>query len=248
MSDSKICPACSATLPAAAAFCTTCGQAQAGLGPNPAPGHLGQGAPLTSPLAPRWQIPDAPPPVGSWSGQDPTDAWAPGASHPLPPVSAPAPADDGHGSLIGGILALLGGIFVLIGLFTPWIGGNVGGDTLTGWGLTPGDNGLSLPNDQILLFSSKDPFALLLLGIAGMLIGVLLISGRSRALIRTAGAAVGAAILILLAVDWITMSRLVSDKAPSTFQLAAQPGFYLAIGGGLLIGISSILSFRKAPV
>lgn len=109
MTDTTTCPTCSATLPAAAAFCTNCGArlgAATTAPPPPVDPTRVDGPPLTDatqafpappapPIAPPPPpIAPPPPPTGSsapWQpAADPAGPWSEPATAPTPPADAPA--------------------------------------------------------------------------------------------------------------------------------------------------------------
>lgn len=291
MSDTTTCPSCSATLPAGAVFCTTCGTrlspapetpvadatrvdnpglhdttqvyspppaapdapwqpADAATPPPPPPGPppapAGWGAPAAAPPpAP------APPPPAAWPPAAPTAAppttWGAPGSAPAPPATwnaspapawgAPAPAaapSSGGGSPFGGVLALLGGVLVLVGLFTAWLGSNVGDETVTGWELLDADNG----------FETSDPYLLLGLAIAGLALAVALFLGVARTAVRIVAVLVGAAVVITHIRDWMDIADI-AKALPQGVEITAQFGFYIGIVGGVLLAIAALLPAKK---
>ena len=139
--------------------------------------------PAAPPAAPPWnQAPGQPSGQGAppWQqAQAPAGASTWGAT----PAAAPARGSSSDGSPIGGVVALLGAILTLIGLFTAWVGSNQSSENITGWDLASGDKGLE----------SNDPYILLALGIAALVIGVMLFTGTARMLVRGAAIVAGLA-------------------------------------------------------
>lgn len=210
--------------------------------------------PPTNPPPPTYANPSLPSPAAQPPAAPPTydpaapPPWQGGAAAAAPPTwhAPPAPSSARRGSLVGGIVALVGATMTIIGAFTAWVSGSFTGSSLSGWDLTSGDKGLSLASGELLTFSSKDPYAVVALGIIGLVLGVLLISGVARTLVRIAAVIVGIGVIALLAMDWSSLASVVSDNAPSSFEITAEPGFYLTGAGGVLIAISALLPARKA--
>lgn len=268
MSDQTTCPNCGAAVPAAAAFCTSCGHrmaeqpAAAGPGPSDsgdatrvdtpglhddtavyrppapepapqAPWQPAQWAPPAPPPAPGWQTPPGPPQQSGHPGQQ---SW--GAPPPGPPQWGPAPAPSppaaggNHPSLFGGLVAILGAILVVVGVFTPWIGNNQDDPQLdaSGWDLAGGDKALE----------STDPYVLLALAVAALAVGTVLVLGVLRPVARIAAVVVGLVVIAIMVRDWMTIADAVTDQG-SDFEITAQFGFYLAIAGGVVTALASLL-------
>lgn len=125
----------------------------------------------------------------------------------------------------------------MIGIFIAWFELSAGGvsESITGWELASGDKGLE----------SKDPYILLALGIAALVIGVVLFMGQMRPIARIAAVIVGIAIVGVTANDWMTTASLVEDNFPSTVELSGGIGFYLTIAGGIVTAAAAALPAKK---
>ena len=299
MSDTINCPNCSATLPSAASFCTSCGNrietAAPAAPPPPAtftpppvdPTQVGTPglhdatqvySPPPAPAAPPPAPPQATSPgagasaapwqpaaenSGSWGA--PTSppetqqvpAWVQSAqalSNPMnvatPPgwqeqaVAAP-PSTKSAGSPLAAVLAALGGVLTLIGTFMPWIGSNLSDAGLSGWDLTSGDKGFLLPDNSLLTFESMDPYVLLALGVAGLLVAVMSLNGSTRSLAKIVGLIAGVAVIGFMIRDWTSLASVVKDNAPGNFEISSDFGFYLSIAGGAVIAFSALMPAHK---
>lgn len=134
-------------------------------------------------------------------------------------------------------MALVGGILALVGLFTAWVGVNVGDMTTTGWGMVGGKNDLNL--------ESNDPYILLALGVAALVIGVLMFTGTARILVRAAAGVIGLVIIGIAIRDWLSIADLATDL-PSEIEITAQFGFYLTIAGGVVTAIAAVMPNSKS--
>lgn len=213
--------------------------------------------PPANPPAPTYVSPtpptyDAPPAFGAPAPPAapptaPQPAWAPTGAAPPPTWQAPpAPAKAKRGSVLGGILGILGGLITALGAFSAWVSGSVTGSSLSGWDLTSGDKGFRLASGALLTFSSSDPYAVVGIGVVGMIVGVLLITGTARTLLRLLSVLLGIGVLVLLALDWSSLASVVADNAPSSFEITAEPGFYLTGAGGVLLILAALMPARKA--
>lgn len=230
----------------------------------PPPGPAPPSAPGPPPAAP-WQPAEAPAGPSGAAGPPPAAPWDPPPSPPQPwaqpppppgpggwpqppaPTSASsaqwgapahAPADTSRTgatqpSPLGGLAAAVGAVLVLAGLFLPWIGNNQddAGYEASGWDLTSGDRALE----------SVDPYIVLALGIVGLVIAGLLLAGLARPLVRLAAVVAGLAVVAVLVRDWMTITDLVADQRGSSFEVSAQIGFYLAIAGGVVLALASLV-------
>ncbi|MBX3286514.1 MAG: hypothetical protein KF703_14295, partial [Actinobacteria bacterium] len=140
----------------------------------------------------------------------------------------------GGGSPLGGIAAAIGGVLVLVGLFTAWLGNNVTDETLTGWELTDKANG----------FETSDPYALLALGVVGLVLAGALFLGKARTPARIVAALAGLAVVGVHARDWSDIAGI-AEKLPKGVEITAQYGFYLGIVGGILLIVSAALPAKK---
>ena len=85
---------------------------------------------------------------------------------------------------------------------------------------------------------SRKPLAL---GAGALLIGVLALSGSSRSLSKVVGAVVGLGIIGYIIRDWTSLASVVQEKAPSSFEVSSDIGFYLTIAGGALVLLSALM-------
>lgn len=198
----------------------------------PAGGSTAWAQPGAAPPAATWQQP-APPAQQGWGPPGPASAWGgqPGGAAAPAWQTTPTPQETGKGSPLGGLLALLGGVAVLAGLFTPWITGDVA-KAISGWDLTSGDTA----------FKSNDPYALLALGAAAIVIGILLFSGGLGGLAKLAAIAVGVATVVVCVIDWMSITDVVKDKFAASANVSAGFGFYLTIAGGTLAALAGLLA------
>jgi len=142
---------------------------------------------------------------------------------------------------LGAALAVLGGILTVVGIFMPWVKSNLSDNGLSAWDLTSGDKGFRLPDGALLTFESLDPYVILALGAGALLIGVLALSGSSRSLSKVLGAVVGLGIIGYIIRDWTSLASVVQEKAPSSFEVSSDIGFYLTIAGGALVLLSALM-------
>ena len=212
----------------------------------------------TPPASPNpWQPADqaTPPPAGP-----PTTApWSPPASPPPPPwqqqagptatdppwgapqtTHGQAPSATGQRSLIGGLVAILGGIAILVGLFTPWLESNQDVDATSGWSLTSGWSPASGANE----LTSNDPYIVLGLGIAALVVGFMLLQGVLRPLARVAAIVIGGAVLGVLVYDWLQVTDHISDMS-SSIEVTQAFGYFVTIGGGVVTALGAILPAKK---
>lgn len=222
--------------------------------PSAPPPAAAQGAPWEpaqgaggSPAAP--STPAAPPQGGPSWGAPPQPAappWQQAQQSPQAPqqqwgqqaYGAPAPASTSSskaGSPIGGIVAILGAILTLVGLFTAWIGSNQSDNTITGWALASGDEFLE----------SNDPYIILALGVAALVIGVLVFTGIARSIVRIAAVVIGLAVIGVTVRDWLSIADLAKDF-PSDVEVTAQFGFYLTIAGGVITAAAALMPGAKS--
>lgn len=216
------------------------------------------GAPLAPPPAPAppgapaWQAPPAtpaapPPGTANWgaappSAAPPTPAWTPPGGTPTPGVTGAAPKS---GSPLGGIAAVLGGVLVLAGTFTGWVVNKATDGAISGWDMTSGDKGFRLPSGSMLTFKSSDPYLVLALGLGALVIGIALFTGAAAKPARLAAIAIGVAVVIVMALDWTSITDLVSKNAPSDFEVKTGIGFILAAAGGVVTALGGVLPGKK---
>ncbi|MEZ5183788.1 MAG: zinc ribbon domain-containing protein [Acidimicrobiales bacterium] len=112
------------------------------------------------------------------------------------------------------------------------------GDTVTdsAWSLTSGDGFLK----------SNDPYLLLGLGVAAVVIGLLLFVGTLRPLVRIAAIVVGVAIVATAALNWSSIASFVTDNFASDFEAKTAIGFYLVIAGGIVTAIAALLPAKSS--
>lgn len=204
--------------------------ADQGAAPTPGP----SGPPTTAP----WSPPEAPP-APPWQQQaGPTAADQPwGAPHPAPGPASPGTSQK---SPIGGILTILGGIAILVGLFTPWLESNQNDDSASGWTLTSGWSPASGANE----LTSNDPYIVLGLGIAALVVGFMLLQGVIRPLARIAAILIGLAAIGVLVFDWLQVTDHVSDMS-SSVEVSQAFGYFIAVAGGALTAIGALLPAKK---
>lgn len=184
--------------------------------------------PPGNPPAPAWPQPPAGAPAPGWGAQP---GAAPQWGAPVPSAASPARAKSG-GSALGGLVALVGGILTLVGLFTAWVRG--GSDqTLTGWSFASGDEFLK----------SNDPYLILGLGIAALVLGVLLFTGTARSMVRIAAIIVGVAIIATPIRDWLSIVDIVEANPGASAK--QEFGFFLTIAGGVVTAIAALLPGKK---
>jgi len=295
VSDTTTCSNCGTEVPAAAAFCTGCGQSMAapaapaaappvddatrvetpGLNdatqvtpppPSAAPGAFAAGStppppPPSAPPAGPWTPPTEPPtaapapPPQTWQQPAPPTAppaGAPAYAPPAPPAgagwqapgaaAAPAwgatpeapPAAKKGGSVLGGLVGLIGSVLVLVGVFSGWVKlGSTG--TVTAWSLTEGDG----------LLKTQTPYAIVALAAAAVVVSLVLLTGIARPVARILAILLGIAIIGVTAANWAEIASFVTDNFPSSFKATTAIGFYLAIGGGVLVILSALMPAKK---
>ena len=132
-------------------------------------------------------------------------------------------------------MVILGAILTLIGLFTAWIGINKPDTTFSGWALVSGDE----------ILKSNDPYLILALGVAALVVGVVLFTGTARSIVRIAAVVIGLAVIGIAARDWLSITDVAKDF-PSDVKLTAQFGFYLTIAGGIITAVAAVLPAKKS--
>jgi hypothetical protein len=157
-------------------------------------------------------------------------AW--GAAPAAPPAAAAKAS-----SPLGGIAAIVGAVLTIAGVFSGWVTLGPEGSTVTdsGWSLTTGDGFLK----------SNDPYVLVGLAAAAVVIGLLLFVGAVRPLARLGAIGVGIGIVAVTALNWMAIADFVTDNFTSDFQADAAIGFYLAIAGGIVTAIGGLLPAKK---
>lgn len=201
--------------------------------------------PPAAPPPPSWQQPQAPPDAATYNpaGQPPlggSPTWAPpGAAAPgawgSQPLVAPAPSTK---SPLGGIVAIIGALLTIAGVFSGWVTLDPGSnsETVSGWSLTTGDG----------ILKSNDAYVLVALAIVGALLGVLLFTGVARPLVRIATVLLGVGVVVVALLNWMAIASFVEDNLPSSFTAKQAVGFFMAIGGGVVIAIAGLLPAKKA--
>lgn len=185
-------------------------------------------SPPPSPPAPPWQQQAGPTASNDQSWGSPQAATAPGTS-------------SGAGkSAIGGVAAILGGIAILVGLFLPWLESNQEVDAASGWSLTSG----WAPAPGTSELTSNDPYIVLGLGIAALVIGFMLLQGVIRPLARIGAIAVGAAVIGLLVYDWLQVTDHISDMS-SSIEVTQAFGYFVTIGGAVVTALAALLPAKK---
>lgn len=221
---------------------------------QPAPGAAPPpaGAPFAAPPSgPAWQPPPAAPATApaAWGAAPPTGApsqpaWTPPGG---PAPGAPgAPATKKKGAPINGILAVVGGVLALAGTFTAWVVNSATDAGLSGWDMTSGDKGFRLPSGNLLTFKSSDPYIILALGLAAIVLGIALFAGAAPKPARLAALAVGIVVVVVMVLDWTAITDLVSKNAPSDFEVKTGIGFILATAGGVLIALAGVVPSKKS--
>jgi len=231
-------------------------------GPAPAPPAPPAPAGAPTPPAAAWPPPaaaappaGAPPAAAGWPAAPPTTpagapgfgappaapAWgAPAAAPPWDPSAAAGPsAPTGPArSVLGGIAAVVGGALTILGVFSGWVTLGPSGNTVTdsAWSLTSGDGFLK----------SNDPYLLLGLGIAAVVVGLLLFVGTLRPLVRIAAIIVGVAIVVTAALNWSSVASFVTDNFASDFEAKTAIGFYLVIAGGIVTAVAALLPAKSS--
>ena len=208
----------------------------------PQPAHPQAWGPPPTETPPAWQQPPATAPPGGagpgWGAQPggPPPSWAPPAQSGPGVWGAPATTSStAKGSPIGGGVALIGGVVALIGLFTTWVTGDVA--DASGWDLTKSSGQLT----------SKDPYFLLVLALAAIVLGVVLFTGAFRPVARIAVIVVGLAIVGLHIRDWTSITHVVETNAAFLNQsVDAGFGFYLGIAGGVVAAAAALLPSAKS--
>lgn len=206
--------------------------AQGGWGDQGGAGHQ----PPAAPAAPAWQQPQAAPGTDAgWGAPAGQPAAAPAWGAPAAAPARTTTARSTGGSPLGGLLAVGGGVLTIVSLFLAWLGTNQGDATISAWDLTSGDEALE----------SSDPYILIALGIAAVVVGVLLFLGVARPIMRIAAVVVGIAIVVVLALHWMSVSNVVEDEFPSSVEVSAKIGFFLAGAGGVLTALAALLPARE---
>lgn len=205
-----------------------------------------------------WQPADQSSPTPT--GPPTTAPWSPPESPPAPPWQQPAgPAahdqpwgapqatagqgqtSSGEKSALGGLAAILGGIATIVGLFLPWLESNQDGvDASSGWNLTSGWAPASGANQ----LTSNDPYIVLGLGIAALVIGFMLLQGVARPIARIAAVVVGVAVIGVLVNDWMQVTDHISDMS-SDIEVSQAFGYFVTIAGGVLTALAAILPAKK---
>ena len=255
MSDSRRCPSCAAQVPAAAAFCTECGDPLPSVAEEDTTrvGDLGLSDPTTvgptfaaqpttapwnppaDPPPPSWQVPVAPPTAGAPARSEPS--WASSPSTPPPPSwdpeHSPSAAARSAPSIAGGIAALIGAVLTVVGVLSTWVtleeGDNV--EEISGWSLTS-DSGL---------LTSDDPYLLVGLATLAAVAAMLLFVGTARTLVRIGLALIGVGIVGITALNWFAIADFVTDNLSTSFEVRTAVGFYVAIAGGVVTGLAAAL-------
>lgn len=156
-------------------------------------------------------------------------------------MATPGSAAAGQKSMLGGALAILGGLATIVGLFLPWLESNQDGvDASSGWDLTSGWAPASGANE----LTSNDPYIVLGLGIAALVIGFMLLQGVARPIARIAAIVVGVAVIGVLVYDWLQVTDHISDMA-SSIEVTQAFGSFVTIGGGVLTALGAILPAKK---
>lgn len=161
---------------------------------------------------------------------------APPAWGTAQPGASAAPAAK-KTSVLGGLLALVGSALAIFGVFSGWVTLDPGtnSETVTGWSLTVGDG----------LLKSSDPYLIVGFAVVGLVIAVALFTGIARPLARIAALLVGIGIVVVAALNWMAIASFVTDNLPSSFEATTAIGFYLAIGGGVLVAVSALMPAKK---
>lgn len=194
-------------------------------GPQPQPGwspeQPGSGAPPQS-----WSpTPGQPPPHGAPPAPGAAQAW-----------SAPtdAPSRSGGATPLAGVLGIIAGILALVSPFLAWfsINGVAGGDlSYSMWKILTGGDDVPL--------DSPDAIFVLVAGLIAVVLGVLILKTRSKAL--SGLLLVAGLVVIAVAVrDWMSISDLAKDL-PTTVTLDGGIGLYLAYAGGGLAALAGLL-------
>ena len=167
-----------------------------------------------------------------------------GAGFP-PPATAPASSPNAGGSPAGAILALIGGVLTLVGTFLPWVTNNLSDAGLSGWDLTSGSKGFLLPDGSLLTFDSPDPYALLALGALALFVGVMSFGPATRKVARVLAVVSGLVVITLLVRDWMSLAQVVTDQAPTSFEVSSAFGFYVTIAGGAITALSALMPSKR---
>jgi FtsH-binding integral membrane protein len=141
------------------------------------------------------------------------------------------------GSVLGGIATLLGAALAIAGVFTGWVAIDDGtaSSSISGWTLTTGDD----------LLKSNDPYLVLGLGVASLVLGLLLLAGVARLVVRIATILTGIGITAVAALNWASIASYVTDNLPSTFEATTDVGFFLAVAGGVLVAVGGLAPARR---
>lgn len=124
----------------------------------------------------------------------------------------------------------------MIGVFIGWFKSTKDdvSTVLSGWDLTRSGHDLSSP----------DPYGVLALGVIGLAVGVLLLIGKFRPIVRIAAVVIGVALIGVMIRDWLSAAEVVEDEAG--WKLDQQVGFFLPIAGGVLLGVGALLPIKRA--
>ena len=202
------------------------------------PADQGAPAPSGPPTTAPWSPPESPPPPPWQQQAGPTATEQPwGAPQSM---QSPGSAPSSGKSPIGGLMAILGGIATLVGLFTPWLESNQNDDSASGWTLTSGWSPASGANE----LTSNDPYIVLGLGIAALVVGFMLLQGVVRPLARIAAMVIGLAVIGVLVYDWLQVTDHVSDMS-SEIEVSQAFGYFVAIAGGVITALAALLPAKK---
>ena len=148
-----------------------------------------------------------------------------------------APPKPSTKSPLGGAVALIGAALTIVGVFSGWVTLNPGGnsETVTGWSLVAGKG----------VLKSTDPVLIVALAVVSALLGVLLFAGVARTLVRVATVLAGIGIVVVVVLNWVAIARYVTDNLPSSFQAKQAIGYFMAIGGGIIVAIAGLLPAKK---
>lgn len=152
----------------------------------------------------------------------------------------PAPGSSGESSgksVFGAIAAIIGGVLTGVGVFSGWVTLGPSGNTVTDsmWSMVAGEGFLK----------SNDPIALVALAGGAFVVGILLAVGAGRTLMRIAAALIGLAIVVVAALNWMSISSYVTDNFTSEVEVKTAVGFYMVVVGGILTALSAILPAKK---
>lgn len=122
-------------------------------------------------------------------------------------------------------------------MFSGWVTLGPSGNTATDsmWSMVAGEGFLK----------SNDPIALIALAGGAFVVGILLAVGAGRTLMRIAAALIGLAIVVVAALNWMSISSYVTDNFTSDVEVKTAVGFYMVVVGGILTALSAILPAKK---